>query len=57
MAVPVPDPARGEQVVALDRTHVFHSWSAQKLAKALPVAGAEGCYFWDYDGNRYLAFS
>ena len=57
MAVPTPDPARGEQVVALDRTHVFHSWSAQKLAKAMPVAGAEGCYFWDYDGNRYLDFS
>jgi taurine--2-oxoglutarate transaminase len=57
MAVPVPDPARGEEVAALDRTHVFHSWSAQKLIKPLAVAGAEGSYFWDYDGNRYLDFS
>jgi taurine--2-oxoglutarate transaminase len=23
----------------------------------LPVAAAEGSYFWDYDGNRYLDFS
>jgi taurine--2-oxoglutarate transaminase len=57
MAVPTPDPARGEEVYALDRAHVFHSWSAQKLIKPLPVAGAEGSYFWDYEGNRYLDFS
>ena len=52
-----PDPARGAEVFALDRAHVFHSWSAQKALKPLPVAGAEGSYFWDYDGNRYLDFS
>jgi taurine--2-oxoglutarate transaminase len=52
-----PDPARGEEVSALDRAHVFHSWSAQKLIAPLPIAGAEGCYFWDYEGNRYLDFS
>src|ERR1041384_754195 len=40
-----------------DRKHVFHSWSAQALIDPLAVAGAEGSYFWDYDGNRYLDFS
>ncbi|MEU2389448.1 aspartate aminotransferase family protein [Streptomyces sp. NPDC007369] len=40
-----------------DRKHVFHSWSAQELIDPLAVAGAEGSYFWDYDGNRYLDFS
>jgi taurine--2-oxoglutarate transaminase len=41
----------------LDRAHVFHSWSAQALIDPLPIAGAEGCYFWDYEGTRYLDFS
>jgi taurine--2-oxoglutarate transaminase len=41
----------------MDRAHVFHSWSAQAGLKPLAIAGAEGSYFWDYDGNRYLDFS
>jgi taurine---2-oxoglutarate transaminase len=52
-----PDPARGAEVLAMDRAHVFHSWSAQKALKPLPIARAEGSWFWDYDGNRYLDFS
>jgi taurine--2-oxoglutarate transaminase len=46
-----------EQVRRDDRAHVFHSWSAQGLIDPLPIAGAEGSWFWDYDGNRYLDFS
>ena len=52
-----PDPAEGQRVYDLDRAHVFHSWSAQAQIKPMPIAAAEGCYFWDYDGNRYLDFS
>jgi taurine---2-oxoglutarate transaminase len=52
-----PDPERGAEVLEMDRAHVFHSWSAQKALRPLPVASAEGSYFWDYDGNRYLDFS
>lgn len=52
-----PNPAEGQRVYDLDRAHVFHSWSAQAQIKPLPIAAAEGCYFWDYDGNRYLDFS
>ncbi|MEU4242778.1 aspartate aminotransferase family protein [Actinoplanes sp. NPDC026619] len=44
-------------VRADDRAHVFHSWSAQSLINPLPIAGASGSYFWDYDGKRYLDFS
>ncbi len=51
------DPQRGAEVYATDRAHVFHSWSAQKALTPIAVAGAEGCYFSDYDGNRYLDFS
>ncbi|MER5629653.1 aspartate aminotransferase family protein [Streptomyces nitrosporeus] len=54
---PEADPAAGAAVKATDRAHVFHSWSAQGLIDPLAVAGAEGAYFWDYDGNRYLDFS
>ncbi|HLL09403.1 MAG TPA: aspartate aminotransferase family protein [Nocardioidaceae bacterium] len=54
---PPVDHATGEHVLALDRAHVFHSWSAQKLISPMAIAGAEGSYFWDYDGNRYLDFS
>ncbi len=47
----------GASVVRNDRAHVFHSWSAQGLISPIPVAGGEGSWFWDYDGQRYLDFS
>ena len=40
-----------------DRSHVFHSWSAQGALKPIVVAGAEGSWFWDENGKRYLDFS
>ena len=40
-----------------DRAHVFHSWSAQELIDPLPIARAQGSYFWDTDGKRYLDLS
>ena len=57
MTNPVADPAKGAQVYAADRAHVFHSWSAQAQITPIPVAGAQGSYFWDYDGKKYLDFS
>lgn len=54
---PQPNPQVGAAVKAADRAHVFHSWSAQELIDPLAVAGAEGSYFWDYEGNRYLDFT
>jgi taurine--2-oxoglutarate transaminase len=47
----------GATVKALDRQHVFHSWSAQALIDPLPIASASGSYFTDYDGKRFLDFS
>ena len=46
-----------KRIQELDRQHVLHSWSVQDQISPLPVAGAEGRYFWDYDGNRYLDFA
>jgi len=51
------DPERGAQVSRDDRAHVFHSWSAQALINPLPIAGASGSHFWDFEGKRYLDFS
>src|SRR6476659_7674009 len=49
--------ASEEDVRRLDRAHVFHSWSAQALIDPLPIASAQGSYFTDYSGKRYLDFS
>jgi taurine--2-oxoglutarate transaminase len=46
-----------KRIQELDRKHVLHSWSVQNQISPLPIAGAEGRYFWDYDGNRYLDFA
>ncbi|MGY0068720.1 aminotransferase class III-fold pyridoxal phosphate-dependent enzyme [Streptomyces sp. QTS137] len=52
-----PNAEAGATVKAADRAHVFHSWSAQELIDPLAVAGAQGSYFWDYEGRRYLDFT
>src|SRR3989449_10226741 len=57
MAVVETNPAEGERVVAEDRQCLIHSWSVQSALKPLAVAGAEGRYFWDYEGKRYLDFA
>src|SRR5438477_1234541 len=49
--------AEGQRVVAEDREHIIHSWSVQNQISPLAVAGAEGRYFWDYEGKRYLDFA
>src|SRR5918912_4407636 len=46
-----------KRIQELDKAHVLHSWSVQNQLQSLPVAGGEGRYFWDYDGNRYLDFA
>ena len=47
----------GRQVVADAKQYVLHSWSVQDALDPVPVAGAEGRYFWDFDGKRYLDFA
>ena len=49
--------AEGQRAYELDRTHVFHSWSAQAALKPMTVLAAEGSYVWDGDGNKLLDFS
>ena len=57
MAIVESNAELGRRVSELDKQYVLHSWSVQNQISPLPVAGGEGSYFWDYDGNRYLDFA
>jgi len=48
---------RSEAAYRDDRAHVFHSWSAQAALDPIVVAGAEGSWFWDTEGRRFLDLS
>src|SRR5436305_2390262 len=57
MATIETNPQLGQQVVDDAKRYVLHSWAEQDALNPLPVAGAEGRYFWDYEGKRYLDFA
>jgi taurine--2-oxoglutarate transaminase len=57
MATVETNPDLGAQIVADAKEYVLYSWSVQSQINPIPVAGAEGRHFWDYDGKRYLDFA
>jgi taurine--2-oxoglutarate transaminase len=57
MAIVESNSELGQQIVAEAKQYVLHSWSVQNALNPIPVAGAEGRYFWDYEGKRYLDFA
>jgi taurine--2-oxoglutarate transaminase len=57
MATVEADPNLGARIVEDAKEFVLYSWSVQDAIAPIPVAGAEGRYFWDYDGKRYLDFA
>ena len=57
MAVVETNPDLGAQIVEDAKEYVLYSWSVQDAIQPIPVAGAEGRHFWDYDGKRYLDFA
>jgi taurine---2-oxoglutarate transaminase len=50
----MPAPMSAAEMVALSKKHTFYSWSAQGAVNPIPMARAEGVYFWDANGKRYL---
>jgi taurine--2-oxoglutarate transaminase len=46
-----------EQIAQQNREHTFFTWSVQSQVQPLVAERAEGVYFWDADGKRYLDFS
>ena len=50
-------PTTEEEIRALDRAHVFHSWSAQGSLDPMVVAGGRGSTVWDAAGREYVDLS
>src|SRR5690348_3278399 len=46
-----------DDISAITARHTYGTWRAQRGWKPLHVTKAEGCYFWDAAGNRYLDMS
>ncbi len=46
-----------QEIVDLSKEYTFFSWSVQGQVSPIPVGKAEGVYFWDTDGKRYIDFS
>lgn len=46
-----------DEIVQLSKEFTFFSWAIQSQVNPIPVEKAEGVYFWDADGKRYLDFS
>jgi taurine--2-oxoglutarate transaminase len=46
-----------QEIVSLNREYTFFSWSVQSAASPIPMVRAEGVYFWDAAGKRYIDFS
>lgn len=51
------DPASAASIIEKNKEYTFFSWSAQAGVSPIPVSRAEGVYFWDVDGKRYIDFS
>ncbi len=47
----------GDEMVALCKAHSLYEWSVQTKVDPIPVARAEGVYFWTPEGKRYLDFN
>jgi taurine--2-oxoglutarate transaminase len=57
MAVTPTDRLTTEEILRLNREYTFFSWSAQAKINPIVIDRAEGIYFWDPDGKRYIDFN
>jgi taurine--2-oxoglutarate transaminase len=46
-----------DEILRLNREYTFFSWSAQSKINPIVIDRADGVYFWDPDGKRYLDFN
>ena len=47
----------GQDIVSLCKRHTIYEWSVQTAVDPIPVARAEGVYFWTPEGKRYIDFN
>jgi taurine--2-oxoglutarate transaminase len=45
-----------QEMVQLSRENTFFSWSVQSEVNPIPIVRAEGVYFGDAEGKRYIDF-
>ncbi len=45
------------EIVELSKRYTLYDWAAQSAVSPIPVARAEGVYFYEPDGKRYLDFN
>ena len=57
MTVTSADRLTTDEIIQLCREHTFYSWSAQDKVNPIAIERAEGIYFWDPDGKRYIDFN
>ncbi len=57
MTVTSTDRLTTDEILRLYREHTFFSWSAQSKINPIVIDRAEGIYFWDPDGKRYIDFN
>ena len=57
MTVTSTDRLTTDEILHLNREYTFFSWSAQAKINPIVIDRAEGVYFWDPDGKRYLDFN
>src|SRR5271163_2417590 len=47
----------GQEIVELTKKHTLFEWSAQSKVDPIPVARAQGIYFWTPEGKRFIDFN
>jgi len=47
----------GDEIVALSKKHTISEWAAQAVVDPIPVARADGIYFYTPEGKRYIDFN
>ena len=57
MTVTSTDRLTADEILRLNREYTFFSWSAQARINPIVIERAEGIYFWDPDGKRYIDFN
>ena len=50
-------PMTSEEIVSLCKKHTIFEWSAQQAVDPIPVARAQGIYFWTPEGKRFIDFN
>jgi taurine---2-oxoglutarate transaminase len=51
------DQLSAEEVIQLSKQYTLYDWAAQSAVSPIPVARAEGVYFYEPGGKRYLDFN